>query len=41
MGDYGEMRGVYEGNDERDEGVAAVVFGVGEDGDFGSTEGVL
>lgn len=39
VGDEVEVRQVDGGHDERDEGVAAVVFGVGEDGDFGLEEG--
>lgn len=38
MRDEVEMREVDGGNDERDEGIAAVVFGVGEDGDVGLDE---
>lgn len=36
-----EMGGVDGGYDERDEGVAAVVFGVGKDDELGAAEGVL
>lgn len=39
VGDEVEVRQVDGGHDERDEGVAAVVFGVGEDGDFGLEKG--
>lgn len=39
VGDEVEVREVDGGHDERDEGIAAVVFGVGEDGDFGLEEG--
>jgi hypothetical protein len=38
VGDEVEVRQVDGGHDERDEGIAAVVFGVGEDGDFGLEE---
>lgn len=37
--DQVEVRQVDGRDDERDEGVAAVIFGVGEDGDFGLEEG--
>ena len=38
---HGEMGGVDEGVDERDMGVAAVVFGVGEDGEVGVSKSAL
>jgi hypothetical protein len=38
MGDELEMGWVDGGDDEGDERVFAVVFGVGEDGDFGFDE---
>lgn len=41
VGDEVEVRQVDGGHDERDEGIAAVVFGVGEDGDFSLEEGHL
>jgi hypothetical protein len=41
VGDEGEV-GEVDGRDyEGDEGVAAVVFGVGKDDELGSSEGVL
>lgn len=39
VGNDGEVVEVYGGDDEGDEGVAAVVFGVGEDGQVGFEEG--
>lgn len=41
LGDEREVGGVDEGDYEGDVGVAAVVFGVGEDGEFGGAEGGL
>ena len=38
---HGEVGGVDEGDDEGDMGVAAVVFGVGEDGEVGVSKGAL